>query len=283
MQGQRVTHERRVTQNQRVTRWGPVAAVLLIAGAGVAWFAAQSRPRVPVIDRSAPESTPSRIDALPAPIVAQRVEWKRHEDYDPKGRGRLTVTVVDAATGAPLPNAWVALPLPRAPLDFEAPDDAEFDAATQFEIRGYDQNPVIVDSYWTGLFIVAGCEGGYMTTTANPFLLPTEPDLKIRIALQRPGAIEVVAKSALDGTPVPGVSMVARIAKGDIELRPLFNAMEQRVVVNEGPKRARTPVFPSLPPRDLSGTFDRGSALDLDGAMAQLRASPGAAFGSRRS
>jgi len=265
------------TQRSRAA-WLVVAGVLALAGAATWWCAPHQgeRRREAPLDSTPPRATPpSRVEPLPEPVVARRVERERGVAFDAQGRGRATITAVDAATGAPLPDAWVALPLPRAPLFDErgdAPDD--FDATSAFEIRGYERNPVVVETWWTHLFVVAGRDG-FLPATVEADLWPDASDLALRVALARGGSIEVVARNDLDGSSIPGVAMAARLEACDPQLTSLFRQMESRLQIAGPAAPPRVPVFPSPPPSDLARANLQEPPLTLADAIERLKTRPG--------
>lgn len=267
-----------------------IALALLIALLS-ALLGEPTRPLEPALGHARPRSAergPDRIEPLPPAAVARRIAVVRIEPepgVDPAGRGRLVVTVVDEASGEPLPDAWVAAVVSTVPLvEASSMDEVLPDAA--FEVRGWHGNPVTIETFGSVVPLVAGAEGR-TTAAMQARVVPGAGEGAVTLALGRGGAIEVVARSAVDGQPIDGVAMAAQLDGRAPELVALFDAFTERIVVRSpdetGAEAAsdrddRTPVFPSLPPPPSERRDDVRSVRTLDEAVARLQEGEDAAL-----
>lgn len=252
-------------RRERRRRWIVAAAIVAALVAILAIGEWLTRPELPRAPQPAP-STPQQVVVPPIAVAARRTEVPPpgafDGEFDPDGKGRLTVRVVDAATRTELEAAWVALAVPVAPL-------RDGEEAPEHELRGYHGSPVVVESYWTRLFVVGGCDG-WLPAVAAAWVVPSTPDVELELALPQAGAIEIVARGARDGAPVAGVAMVAEVAPGDADLAALFEEMGTSIVVEGEAGTPRTPIFPSLPPRDRIDRPVADPAWTLRQALARL-------------
>ncbi len=223
-----------------------------------------------------PPTRPSLVVPLsmPLPVVAQRVA-DAASPLEPE-RGRVTLRVVDGVTGAPLPQAWIALPVPLV----AAREDVE-EETVAYEARGYAENPVVVESYWTRLFVVAGCDEGYLPATTDVLLGPHDPDVEVTVALSRCGELELRARGGVDGVPVSGVALVVDRSLRDPSIEELFTVVTTRVSVSGAPPDDRAPLFPSLPARSEVDAQPPGP-IGFEEAIRRLAATDGEGWQSRQ-
>lgn len=233
----------RAARRRALSRWAALAGVVLLAAAG--WFVGTRDARrlaaLPVTpaDRVVPLAPTSPLPA-PATATAQRVDELAELET---ARGRVVLRVVDGVTGAPLPEAWLALPVPTTPYRESDPD-----APIRYEVRGYATNPVVIESYWARLFVVAGGAGGYLPRALHLDLGPERPNFEQTIELSRCGELEVSVTDAASGAPVPATVLAVDRSRYVPEVERLFQAATERVRVANRPPDDRV-LFPSLPER----------------------------------
>lgn len=229
------------TRRRSRARWGAVAGVALLAAA--AWFVWTREGRrigalaVTPADRVVPLAP---LPSPAAPASAQRVDELAELET---ARGRVVLRVVDGVTGAPLPEAWLALPVPTTPYR-----ESEPEAPIDYEVRGYAANPVVIESYWARLFVVAGCAGGYLPRALDIDLGPERPNFEQTIELSRCGELEVSVTDSVTGAPVPATVLAVDRSRYVPEVERLFLAATERVTVSNRPPDDRV-LFPSLPER----------------------------------